>query len=119
MTNKKTSRTEGIFTIYQLRQGESTRDFRFMPYEYLEKKGFSVCEENYRRIYTAPIDETTCTPDAIMTKFNIFIPMDFKGHSLSVSDIVTLAADGETKAYYVDSFDFKEIVFDETCVVCE
>ena len=43
--------------------------------------------------------------DDIFTDFNIRRPEDFKGHSLSVSDIIQL----DDKYYYVDSFGFAEV----------
>ena len=38
-------------------------------------------------------------------KFNLDHPADFRGHSLSVSDVVV----AKGKAYYVDTFGFKEL----------
>lgn len=42
-------------------------------------------------------------------RFNIHSPDDFRGHSLSVSDVIVLDVDGKKTAYYVDSFGFTEI----------
>ncbi len=39
----------------------------------------------------------------IYTRFNIDHPKDFKGHSLSVSDVVVLHQNGQDAAHYVDS----------------
>ena len=39
-------------------------------------------------------------------KFNIDHPADYRGHSLSVSDIVVLHEDGENSAHFVDSLGF-------------
>ncbi|MCX4321021.1 MAG: YodL domain-containing protein, partial [Lachnospiraceae bacterium] len=36
-------------------------------------------------------------------------PADYKGHSLSVSDIVVLHEDGKNSAHFVDSFGFTGI----------
>ncbi len=36
-------------------------------------------------------------------------PADFRGHSLSVSDIIVLHQDGVNTAYYVDTFGFKQV----------
>lgn len=36
-------------------------------------------------------------------------PADFKGHSMSVSDVVIVNRDGDMKAYYVDSFGFADL----------
>ena len=47
--------------------------------------------------------------DDIFTRFNIDHPKDFKGHSLSVSDVVVLHQDGQDTAHYVDRGDFKQV----------
>lgn len=49
------------------------------------------------------------TLEAVFEKFNIDHPTDYKGHSLSVSDIVVLHEDGENTAHFVDSFGFTEL----------
>lgn len=46
------------------------------------------------------------TLEAIYEKFNIAHPEDYRGHSLSVSDIVVLHQNGENSAHFVDSFGF-------------
>lgn len=63
---------------------------------------------NYNLIYTAELTPGTSLED-IYTRFNIDHPKDFKGHSLSVSDIVVLHQNGEDTAHYVDSFGYKEV----------
>ena len=40
---------------------------------------------------------------------NLYHPDDFKGHSLSVSDVVVLHEKGKDTAYYVDSIGFREL----------
>jgi hypothetical protein len=42
-------------------------------------------------------------------KFNCAQPMDYHGHSLSVSDVIMLNQDGKILAHYVDSIGFKEL----------
>ncbi len=54
----------------------------------------------------------TSTEDKLETIYRIFndeIPDDFRGHSLSVSDIVTVGNDRTESAYYVDSFGFSDV----------
>ena len=48
----------------------------------------------------------SATLEAVYEKFNIDHPADYKGHSLSVSDIVVLHEDGKNSAHFVDSFGF-------------
>ena len=47
--------------------------------------------------------------DSLYEKFNLSHPKDFTGHSLSVSDVIVWNNGKETKAYYVDSYGFKEL----------
>ena len=96
------------FSIYQLKRGDETRDFRFEPYDRLQAAGLAVDPANYDLIYTAPLAPGTSLDD-IYTRFNIDHPADFKGHSLSVSDVVVLHQAGQDTAHYVDSFDYQEV----------
>ena len=96
------------FSIYQLKRGDETRDLRFEPYDRLQAAGHAVDRANYELIYTAPLAPDTSLED-IYTRFNIDHPADFKGHSLSVSDIVVLHRDGRDAAHYVDSIGYREV----------
>lgn len=84
------------FTIYQLKGGSETRDYRFEPYESLQEAGLAIDRQNYDLVYTAPLDGKTTLEDIFRT-FNLDRPPDFTGHSLSVSDIVVLNRGGDTK----------------------
>ena len=96
------------FTIYQLKGGPETRDYRFEPYESLQEAGLAIDRQNYDLVYTAPLDGKTTLEDIFRT-FNLDRPPDFTGHSLSVSDIVVLNRGGDTKAYYCDSAGFVDV----------
>ena len=96
------------FSIYQLKRGDETRGLRFEPYDRLQATGHAVDRANYELIYTAPLAPDTSLED-IYTRFNIDHPADFKGHSLSVSDIVVLHRDGRDAAHYVDSIGYREV----------
>ncbi len=71
------------FSIYQLRNEDSTRDYRFEPYDRLQAAGLSVDKANYTEVYAAPLAAGTTLEDIYRT-FNVDYPADFKGHSLSV-----------------------------------
>ena len=96
------------FSIYQLKRGDETRDLRFEPYDRLQATGHAVDRANYELIYTAPLAPDTSLED-IYTRFNLDHPADFKGHSLSVSDIVVLHQNGKDTAHYVDSIGYREV----------
>ena len=95
------------FSIYQLKRGDETRDLRFEPYDRLTATGHAVDPANYDLIYSAPLAPGTGL-EAIFTRFNIDHPKDFKGHSLSVSDVVVLHQNGRDTAHYVDSIGYRQ-----------
>lgn len=84
------------------------RDYHFEPYDRLQAAGLAVEAANYNLTYTAELTPGTSLED-IYTRFNIDHPADFRGHSLSVSDIVVLHQNGQDTAHYVDSFGYKEV----------
>ncbi len=96
------------FSIYQLKPGDATRDYRFEPLDAIRNNGHSVKPENYELVYTSPLTEKDSL-ESIYTRFNIDHPADFKGHSLSVSDIVVLHQDGKDTAHYCDRFGFSQV----------
>ena len=96
------------FSIYQLKRGDETRDFRFEPYDRLAATGHTAEQTNYDLIYTAELAPGTSLED-IYTRFNIDHPKDFKGHSLSVSDVVVLHQNGQDTAHYVDSSGYRQV----------
>ena len=107
-TAKTTEQDKGTFSIYQLKHGDETRDLRFEPYDRLQATGNVVDKANYELIYSAELTPGTSLED-IYTRFNIDHPKDFKGHSLSVSDVVVLHQNGQDAAHYVDSFGYKNV----------
>ena len=100
------------FAIYQLRDNDDMARLHYMNSEYLEKKGLSVQKENYAAVYAGNLDRRGDTQDklnGLYETFNIRRPEDFRGHSLSVSDIVALKQNGVVSCHYVDSWGFKEL----------
>ncbi len=98
----------GSFSIYQLKGGNETLDYRFEPLDSIHRNGLSVKPENYELVYEAPL---TAKDDleSIYTRFNVDRPADFTGHSLSVSDIVVLHQNGKDTAHYCDRAGFSEV----------
>ena len=108
------------YGIYQLKDDPELRQFRFEGTEALKRMGITkynfdaIKRENYNLIYVGELSELQGqtqgeTLEAVFEKFNIDHPTDYKGHSLSVSDIVVLHEDGENTAHFVDSFGFTEL----------
>ena len=92
--------------IYQINAtNETSRTMLFMPYDIVVKH-FTLSLDFYDMVYEGQI-EGSANLDDIYTKFNINRPADFKGHSLSTSDIVEV--DG--KFFYCDSYGWEEVFF--------
>ena len=111
----QTVETEKTFTfeIYQLREDiPDRREISFESYADLERRGLKPELGNYTKMYVASSEILPQhapglgnTLESIFEKFNIDRPEDFKGHSLSVSDVVVIGSD----AYYVDKAGFKPL----------
>lgn len=106
-----TSIKENAFSVYQIKSDEKYHFQRFSNYETLEKQGFDFSFYDYDMVYTGKLDDIDYPNklEGIFTKFNTEIPNDFKGHSLSVSDVIVMDIDGNKTAYFVDSSGFKEL----------
>lgn len=96
------------YSVYQLKETDDTENLHFMSYEWLEKQECAVARTNYDIIYAAE-RSPEYTLDDIFAELNNHRPKGFHGYSLSVSDIVVLHENGESRAYYVDSIGFKEL----------
>lgn len=95
------------YGIYQLRES-GERTYQFMGMREASNFGFEIHGEDYELIYSNRLGMED-TLNSLYEKFNINHPQDFTGHSLSVSDVVVMRKNGESKAYYVDSFGFTEL----------
>ena len=103
---------QDAFLIYQIRRGGELDAYRFMNYDYLQSKGVTPERGGYDAIYTGGFMDygnARANLDMIYQRFNVDHPADFKGHSLSVSDIVALKQNGVVSCHYVDSIGFREL----------
>ena len=97
------------FSIYQVPAGPQGRDFRYRPYEELQAAGLTVDRKNYELVYTAPLDGKTTLEDIYRTFNADDRPAGFRGHSLSVSDVVVVNRGGKEEAHYCDSIGFTPV----------
>ena len=103
---------QDAFLIYQIRRGGELDAYRFMNYDYLQSKGVTPERDGYDAIYTGGFMDygnARTNLDMIYQRFNVDHPADFKGHSLSVSDIVALKQNGVVSCHYVDNIGFREL----------
>ena len=106
---KEPQLNQDTFSIYQIPSTPEGRDFRFRSHEELESEGLAVDRNNYDLIYTAPLAHGTTLEDIYYTFNADDRPTGFRGHSLSVSDVVVLNRDGEEEAYYCDNYGFTPV----------
>ena len=102
------------YTIYQVKNGNEYRGLRFAGLAEITGKQVDICDKNYDNVYSGTLtaDESVATSevlDSLFTKFNTDHPHDFKGHSLSVSDVISIKIGESEKFHFVDSVDFREI----------
>ena len=101
------------FSIYQINVDRDTANVCFIGMESLEKikgtKGVNAAA--YDRVYDGKMD--CISLENIYQKFNVDHPADYKGRSLSVSDVVEIRESDTLNPgfYFVDSIGFKSISF--------
>ena len=94
--------------IYQMAEDDRRlADHRFEPYDWNLAHGFTFREDNYTCVYRGAMKDEAL--EDIYVRFNLKHPKSFRGHSLSVSDVVIIRKDGKEKAYYVEPIGFKEL----------
>ena len=108
------------YGIFQLKDDPELDKFRFEGTESLKRMGITkdnfdaVLPENYKLVYLGELSELqgqtqSETLEAIYEQFNIAHPEDYRGHSLSVSDIVVLNDGKKVTAHFVDSISFEQL----------
>lgn len=97
--------------IYQLKSGEENHHVRYAGTQELEHLGLRPDFNRYEKVYEMPAANLPkCNTlseqlERVFDKFNTDKPADFKGHSLSTSDVVVL----DKKPFFVDSIGFKKM----------
>ena len=99
------------YSILQLKDN-AFQKYGFMPYDYAKDKGLRL--EDYDDVYQTeiPLDESENifqVLDVIFAIFNIKKPEDFKGRSMSISDMVKLE-DG--RLFYCDLVGWRQLSSD-------
>ena len=104
---------EPAVMIYQHRDQENRSALQFLSMDELQKTGQAVDRGNYEPIYAMTLLPSGKSRDdvleSVFEQFNQNRPEDFKGHSLSVSDVVALKMNGAVTFHYVDSVGFQKI----------
>ena len=96
------------YMVYQLQGGDKTLDLRFEPLDSIRAMGHTVDAANYELIYAAPFKSGESL-ETIYRDLNLYRPDDFRGHSLSVSDVVVIRENGRDTAHYCDRLGFAQV----------
>ena len=99
---------EERYALYQLNTESKDVPYEFMGMDFVEDHGMEVTAVDYKCVYSGILHDSVSL-DELYSIFNQNHPADFKGHSMSVSDVVIVNRDGDMKAYYVDSFGFADL----------
>ena len=100
--------TKPVFGIYQIRDDSAGTAYAFRNMNFIESHDLQVRKEDYKLVYVGELQGNVSLED-IFERFNIHRPEDFRGHSLSVSDIVVLNNGEKVTAHFVDSISFQEL----------
>ena len=93
------------FKLYQIKDVENCK-YAFGGYNVALNNNFSL--DDYEVVYEGEVmikPDVHAMLETVFYIFNCRRPEDFKGRSMSISDVVELNG----KVYYCDSFGFKEI----------
>ena len=95
--------------VYQIDKEKDVNRLAFMSYEFAMEHGWTP--KLYDLIFDGDIPGEDL--DDIFQELNIGVkPENYKGHSLSVSDVCEVIGDEESEFYYCDSFGWEKIDFD-------
>ena len=100
--------TRQTFGIYQIKDDSPGENYAFMNMSFIESHGMQIKKEDYKLVYVGEFLGNMSLDD-IFERFNIDRPEDFRGHSLSVSDIVVLNDGEKVTAHFVDSISFEQL----------
>ena len=100
--------TRRTFGIYQIKDDSPGENYAFMNMRFIESHGMQIKKEDYKLVYVGEFLGNMSLDD-IFERFNIDRPKDFRGHSLSVSDIVVLNDGEKVTAHFVDSISFEQL----------
>ena len=100
--------TRRTFGIYQIKDDSPGENYAFMNMSFIESHGMQIKKEDYKLVYVGELLGNMSLDD-IFERFNIDRPKDFRGHSLSVSDIVVLNDGEKVTAHFVDSISFEQL----------
>jgi hypothetical protein len=98
---------DNTFSIYQVKEGDEMRGIRFESLNRIIAAGVAINKENYDLVHTAPLDGMTLRD--IYSRFQDERPEEYRGRSVSMSDIIVLRQYSKETANYVDNVGFRDV----------
>ena len=74
-------------SFFQLKDTAECRNLMFLSFDHLSRLGVPVGGSHYNKVYSGTLKSGE-NLDSIYERFNLYHPDDFRGHSLSVSDVI-------------------------------
>ncbi len=96
------------FAVFQIKNIPENRKIRFRPYHVLKEMGVQVNYRDYEQAYIGRMQPEE-GPDQIRERLGGKLPQTFRGHSISVSDVLVLNKQGIAASYYVEKDGVTEI----------
>lgn len=91
----------------------------FLGYDLLINSGYDIYPDDYELVYSGDVSNQLMpeienrSDEQILSRlfhiFNLEHPVNYRGRSMSVSDIVVINRNGTKKAYYVDGIGFRDV----------
>lgn len=95
--------------IWQL-NADSDFSMRFISFDEFKERFGEPHKDSFEVVFDGSL--STNNLDMIYEICNLNHPKDYRGHSLSMSDVVELYDENGSEFHYVDRFGFKEISFE-------
>lgn len=95
------------YEIYQVKKSDPDGRM-FMDSDWLAKNGLDVSIGAYDRVYSGEVDSDSPL-EYLWEMFNLHHPADYRGHSMSVSDVVVLTGEHGAKAFFCDTIGWKKV----------
>ena len=105
---EKEDREERSFQLYQMKATPDLRDYLFTSIEQIHADGNRIQRSQYECVYTGRLPPGASLED-LYVRFNLEHPEDFRGRSMSVSDVVVLRQGREETAWYCDRIGFTPV----------
>lgn len=101
------------YEIYQIGDTSPLRDHKFEGFDSFRAPDEMIKEDAYDLVYKSKLNgfDGVVTLELIYEKLNTDRPEGYRGHSLSVSDVIKVNKGNSSRAFFVDRFGFKEIAY--------